>query len=108
MALLGFEFTSMKPVRFTWMFYLRLGIVSFGLLVAAPGVYAWIHGNYWFTVFNPRFGQFGTGPTLMFVFFGLFISLFGLFSKGWSAITPDEQKRLDRTWRKNRGFWKRS
>lgn len=39
---------------FTGMFFVRLAIVCFGLLVAAPGWYAWIHGNYWFTVFNPK------------------------------------------------------
>jgi hypothetical protein len=83
------------------MFWLRLAIVSFGLLVASIGLYAWVSGNFWFTAFNPRFGQLGTGPTLMFVFFGLLIVLFGLFSKGWEPISPDEQKRLDRNWRKN-------
>jgi hypothetical protein len=82
------------------MFWLRLGIVSFGLLVASPGIYAWIHGNYWYTVFNPRFGQFGTGPTLMLVFFGLMIVLFGLFSSGWEGISPAERKKIERDWRK--------
>jgi hypothetical protein len=90
------------------MIYLRLGIVSFGLLVAAPGLYAWIHGNYWYTVFDPRFGRFGTGATVMFVIFGFLIVLFGLFSNGWQEISPDEQKRLDRKWRKNRGHGKGS
>jgi hypothetical protein len=88
------------------MFYLRLAIVAFGLIVAAPGLYAWIHGNYWYTTFDPRFGRFGTGPTLMFVFFGLCIVLFGLFSNGWEAISPDEQKGLDRNRRKHKRYWR--
>jgi len=77
------------------------------VLVASPGLYAWIHGNYWFTVFNPRLGQFGTGPTVMFVFLGFLIILFGIFSPGWDAITPDEQKRLAHNWWKSRGYTKR-
>ncbi len=97
----------MKRAIITRMFFLRFGIVSLGLLVAAPGLYAWIHGNYWFTTFNPRFGQFGTGPTVMFVFFGILIVVFGLFSKGWKQISRREQKQLDRSWQKNRGYWKR-
>ena len=48
-------------------------------------------------VFNARFGTFGTGPTLMFVFFGLLIILFGLFSSGWESISPDEEKKLERS-----------
>jgi hypothetical protein len=91
----------MKRPFFTWKFYLRLGIVSFGVLVASPGVFAWIHGNYWYTTFDPRFGRFGTGPTLMFVFFGILIILFGLFSNGWEGISPGEQKRLNREWDKH-------
>jgi 1,4-dihydroxy-2-naphthoate octaprenyltransferase len=82
------------------MIYLRTAIVSFGLLVAALGVYAWVHGNYWYTTYNPRLGQFGTGPTLMFVFFGLFIVLFGLYSRGWEEISPRERKQFERKSRK--------
>ena len=81
-------FANVIRIRFTGMAWLRLGIVCFGLLVASPGIFAWIHGNFWFTVFDPRFGKFGTGPTVMFVFFGLLIVLFGLFSGGWEPISP--------------------
>lgn len=91
----------MKRPIFTGMFFVRLGIVAFGVLVAAPGLYAWIHENYWFTVFNPRFGQFGTGPTVAFVFFGILIVLFGIFSQDWESISPSEQKQLDRKWWKS-------
>ena len=72
-----------------------------GVLVADASMYAWIHGNYWFTIFNPRFGQFGTGPTVMLVFFGLMIVLFGLFSNGWEEISPAERKRLEHDRRKH-------
>jgi hypothetical protein len=74
-----------------------LGIVLFGAFVAALGWYAWIHGNFWFTVFNPRIGQFGTGTTVMFVFFDFLIILFGLFSSGWEVISPQERKELARS-----------
>ena len=89
------------------MFWLRLAIVLFGLLIASGGLYAWNNGNLWFTTFNPRFGTFGTGPTLMFVFFGFLIILFGLFSKGWEPISPEERKALDRKWEKSRRKFKR-
>ena len=88
----------MRSIRF---FYVRLAIVAFGLLVAAPGLYAWIHGNYWYKTFDPRFSRIGIGPTLMFVFFGFFIVLFGLFSNGWEEISPRERKELDRNWQRN-------
>jgi hypothetical protein len=91
----------MKRPLFTGMFCARLAIVAFGALVAAPGLYAWIHGNYWFTAFNPRFGQFGTGPTVAFVFFGALIALFGIFSKGWERISRAEEKELDRKWQRS-------
>jgi hypothetical protein len=94
------NFTGMKPLRITWMFWLRLGIVLFGLLVAAPGMYAWIHGNYWYIIFDRRFGRWSNGPTVMLIFFGLMIVLFGLFSNGWESISPAEQKRFDRNWQK--------
>jgi hypothetical protein len=93
--------------QFTKRFYIRFAVVLFGLIVASPGLYAWAHGNYWFTVFDPRFSKFGTGPTLMFVFFGLLIALFGLFSGGWEAISPKEQKELDRRWQKDHRRGKR-
>jgi hypothetical protein len=89
------------------MFFIRSAIASVGVLVALPGLYAWIHGNYWFTVFNARLGQFGTGPTVMFVFLGFLIVFFGLFSSGWEEITPDERKQLARDWWKSRGHTKR-
>jgi len=82
------------------MFYLRMAIVSFGLLVTVLGMYAWYNGNYWYTIFDPRFGKFSTGPTVMMVFIGLMIVLFGIFSSGWEVISPSERKRLDRNWRK--------
>jgi hypothetical protein len=97
----------MKSVHLSGMIWVRLAIVSLGLLVTSIGLYAWMRGNFWFTVFNPRFGQFGTGPTLMFVFFGLLIVLFGLFSNGWEAISPEEEKSLSQKRRKNRRYWKR-
>jgi hypothetical protein len=83
------------------MFYLRMAIVSFGLLVAGLGMYAWFHGNYWYTVFDPRFGHFSTGPTVMMVFIGLMIVLFGIFSNGWEAISPAERKQIERDRRKH-------
>ena len=98
----------MKPLRLTRMFWLRLSIVLIGLAVSSLGLDAWMNGNLWFTTFDPRFGRFASGPTLMFVFFGLLIVLFGLLSKNWEPISPEEEKRLTRERRKSRGYWKRS
>jgi hypothetical protein len=99
--------SAIKRPLFTGIFFVRLAIVCFGLLVAALGWYAWIHGNFWFAAFNPRFGQFGTGPTVMLVLFGILIIFFGLFSPGWEEITPDERKQFARNWWKSRGNTKR-
>jgi hypothetical protein len=90
------------------MFFLRLGIVCFGMLVAAPGWYAWNHKIYWVTGFNAKLGRFGAGPTLTLVFMGTLIILFGLFSGGWENISPNEQKHFDREDLKSRRYWKRS